>query len=299
MNKSPMKHVRFRQSYAKTLLIEECPALLRQQVEDDNKIGSRAMQAGSLIDALVFDQDDKYEIVDARYRSGEREGEVCTDWTSKDAREQRDAIAAQGLLPVLECELAAAMPTAEAISERIRKLAIERAGPDQEWFKQQEVEWTSALGVKCRGTPDIMIVEEIRPGVARCYTIDVKHTAFMQQKRFERQIYAMCWDVQGFAYGEASEQHARDLGYEDVRHVEHWIVATSSVHHGLPAVARQLTDPYMAVGKKRWERAQREWQELLDSDHWPGYAEAPAMPPRFAMLELESFEAAEFPEEEP
>jgi hypothetical protein len=291
-----MNAPRFHQSQAKVLLTE-CPAVLKRQLTTE-RTQSRAMEAGSLLDMLVFGQDDRYEIVDARYRSGPREGQPATDWLGKEAKQQRDEIRARGQLPVLECEVDAMAPTAEAIRERIARLAAEMAGSyTPEVIYQPTLQWTSELGVECEGTPDVVVVVPMRDMVKVC-TIDVKHTAFLQPKRFNAQVYAMGWDVQGAAYREAAARY-----YEAERgvytfHLDHVILATSSTQAGLPPCARPLDPVYMEVGKRRWEKGQRMWKECLDTDSWPSYSEAPAVPSHFVVrTELEAFESTEFPEE--
>lgn len=270
---------RFHQSYAKTLL-NDCPALLRIQLAK-GRTPSRAMAAGSLLDYLVFGQDDRFEVVDARYKSGPREGEECTDWTSKDARAARDEAQARGLLPVLGCELDALEGTAVAIRARIIGLARDMAGPYEHSIHYQPVmQWTSDLGVLCEGTPDVVVQVHMRDLTKVC-TIDVKHTAFLPMKRFCGQVFAMGWDIQGAAYREGSTKWSESELSRPAFHMEHVILASSSTAVGLPPCKRNLSPTYMAVGKKRWEEAQAIWQRCLDTDDWPGYPEDDAEPSHY------------------
>lgn len=288
----------FRQSHAKTL-IDSCPAKLRRDLVH-GRTATRAMEGGSLLDMLVFGQTDRFEVVDARYRSGEREGQPVTDWTAKEAREGRHAIRERGLLPVLECEVEAMNEKALAIKARLVQLFVEMAGgyPYTVHY-QQRIEWTSALGTECEGTPDIVVLVQLRDLLKVC-TVDVKHTGFLQPKRFARQVYDQAWDVQGAAYREASVAFAEQLGGHAF-HLGHWLVCTSSVEDGLPAVARALEPVYLEVGKKRWEKQQLVWKRCLDSGEWPGYSEDPVQPSHFVVRSLEEYDAESFDtaEEEP
>lgn len=292
-----MKPPLFRQSYAKVLLTD-CPALLRIQMVRERK-QSRAMQKGSLLDYLVFEQSDRYEIVDARYKTGPRAGQPCTDWQGREAQEQRDRIIDDGLLPVLETEVDALSETAIAIRARIVKLADEMAGGYQREIQYQpHMTWTSDAGVACEGTPDVVVLVYM-PELIKVCTIDVKHTGLLPQKRFNSQVFAMGWDVQGAAYREGSAKWAESEHGSYAFHLEHVILATSSIEAGLPPVARRLSAAYMAGGLKRWEKAQRIWQNCLASDSWPSYDEKDAEPSHFYVhTEIEAFDPSQFPAEE-
>lgn len=294
-----MKPIRFRQSMAKTLLAE-CPAVLRHEMVN-GKHTTKAMDQGSLLDYLVFGQDDRYEIVDAVYRSGPREGEQCEDWTGKEARQARDEIRSRGLLPVLSVELDALQPAADAIRGRLEALhnrlcPLDASGPI---VYQPHIEWTSALGIECEGTPDAVIIVELS-AMTQVWTIDVKHTAFMQQAKFERQIHQQGWDLQGAAYAEAAVAYAHQEGFQNATHIEHIIVASSAVNLGIPPPARPLEPSYLAVGARQWKKAQLLWQECLDTDTWPSYPEKPAAPPMYVVRTLEEYVPDDdLPEEEP
>lgn len=270
---------RFHQSYAKTLL-NDCPAMLRLQLTQERK-QSRAMEAGSLLDYLVFGQDEKYEIVDARYKSGPRAGEECTDWLGKEAQTARDEARARGVLPVLASEVDALTVPADAIKGRISKLAVEMAGGkgahDCDVHYQPTIQWTSELGVECEGTPDVIVCVLMRDLIKVC-VVDVKHTAFLPAKRFNSQVYAMGWDIQGAAYREGAVKWAESEYTTHAFAMDHVILATSSIELGLPPCARRLSSTYLEVGKRRWEKGQRLWQRCLDTDDWPGYSEDDADP---------------------
>lgn len=287
---------RFRQSYAK-IFLTDCPALVKKALDDDSRNPTRAMQRGSLVDYLAFGQTDRFEIVDARYKSGPREGQPATDYTGREAREARDNILARGLTPALECELDALEPTATAIRERVELLAKEMAGghPHDIVF-QPDMDWTSGLGVECSGIPDVVVLVRLRDLIKVC-TIDVKHTAFLQPKRFNSQVFTMAWDVQGHAYREGTTAWAEQETGLPAFHMDHIILASSSIDLGLPPCARTLDPACMMIGKKRWNKAQGQWLECLATGKWPGYSEEPATPPRYMMQVMEEFDPTAFAEQ--
>jgi hypothetical protein len=283
--------LRFRQSMAKVLL-SESPAHLKHKLDHGWK-ATRAMDAGSLFDYVVFDDDQKYEIVDARYESGERAGQVCDDWTGKQAGLAGKAARARGLLPVLPCELEAVAPQAAVARRRFRELAGSSIV-----YAQQTVLWASALDLECEGTPDWILVDPVT-GITR--TVDLKKTASVKREWFARQVHAMGWDVQAAAYKEAALSFARD----ELEAVDspaepvyggHTILACEAGGIGMVR-AYPLDAAYLEVGRIRWERAQRIWSECVAKDEWPGYSEEPIGPSLYVTrTELERYE---FADEEP
>ncbi len=296
-----MSHPRFRQSYAKTLLTD-CPALVKKQLDNDSRNPTRAMQKGSLLDFLTFGLDDRYEVVDARYKSGPREGELATDYTCKEAREAKEDILSRGLTPALETEIDALAPTARALRARIQLMAEEMSGGRAAGHAysieyQPYMEWTGELGVECKGTPDVVVLVFMRDLIKVC-TIDVKHTAFLQPAKFDRQVYSMCWDVQGMAYAEGSKAWAEAEHSTPAFHMDHYILASSSLELGLPPCARPLAPTYKEVGKRRWGKAQGLWKECLASGSWPSYQETPVEPNRYVVSTwLEAYDESTFTED--
>jgi hypothetical protein len=255
--------MRFRQSHAKVLL-SHCPAVLRRMI-DGGHYPSKAMEAGSLVDYVLFRRSDRYELVDARYKSGPREGQPAEDWTGTEAREQAQAIRARGLVPVLEHELDAAEEAAAPVRKRLEQLA--EGGM---LLEQPHIEWTSSLGIECEGTPDAVIV---RPhGI---HVVDIKRTDPRPDK-IARQVHAMGWDIQAAAYREASTSEYSQL------YLGH-IILTVDPDGMVPPCARPLEDIYIEIGQRRWEKAQLMWKECLDSGEWPGYPESPIAPPYYTV----------------
>lgn len=283
---------RFHQSYCKTLL-NDCPALLKLQLGKGRK-ASRAMEAGSLLDYLVFEQDDRYEIVDARYKSGPRAGQQCEDWTGREAQDAREGVRASGLLPVLQCEVDELAPTALAIRMRIVALSREMAGGAVvKLTYQPRIQWTSELGVECEGTPDVVVTVHQQDIIKVC-TIDVKHTAFVSPAKLKRQVYDMGWDIQGAAYREAAKAWAEAEHGGMAYHGEHVMLCSSALDIGLPPLARRLSHVYMEVGKRRWEKGQRIWRMCVESDYWPSYDENDIEPSHFHVRTLEEYDENQF-----
>ena len=283
----------FRQSYAKVLLTESA-AHLREQILN-GRIATKAMERGSLFDYLVFGLDQKYEIIDARYRSGDREGEQCTDWTAKDAQLAGKDARKRGLLPVLPCEIDAAMPQAQRARVRFAQLAEKDLV-----FAHPKLRWrTEGLDLAAEGEPDWVLLNP-DSGVYR--TVDLKRVASVNPRRLQRQISEMCWDVQGAAYKEGARVFCREeLGLLGRGHVSphyggHWLIACEDSGIGLVHVA-PLDPVFQEIGHRRWCRAQHQWNVAVSTDCWPAYPEEPIGPSLYVTrTELERYD---FPEEEP
>jgi hypothetical protein len=275
---------RFHQSQAKVLLTES-PADLREQM-DGERTTTRSMDRGSLLDYLVFGLDKKYEVVDARYRSGPREGEECTDWTSKGAQEAREEVASRGLLPVLQSEVDALMPKVRAVLARLELLR----GKATAHF-QPTIQWTSAADTECEGTPDCILIEQYN-GVALVRTVDLKNTLAYHPDKFARQVHAMCWDVQGAAYAEAAVEFAWLEHGGDPIYQGHTILACKDGSTRCRALP--LSQVYLEIGRRRWEKAQKLWKECLDSGRWPDYPESEVQPSLYVTrTELETYDHIE------
>jgi len=260
------------------VLLEYCPAVLKRQLDGERRT-TKAMDAGSLVDFVLFKRTDRFEVVDARYKSGPRQGEPAADWTCGEAREQAEEIRARGLLPVLECELDAAEEEAAPIRKRLDELV-----GGNTLLEQPKLEWISALGIECEGTPDAVIVEH-SAGVRLLTVVDIKRTD-QRLKKLQRQVYEMGWDIQASAYEEGALYCERQLGGPDdiVLYQKHIILTVDGV---APPCARELEPFYREIGRRRWEKAQRIFKECVDSDNWPGYPERSIETPYYIVRSTE------------
>lgn len=273
--------MRFRQSYAKVLL-ERNPAVLRKRLDSERK-QTKAMAAGSLVDFVLFRQSNRYEVVDARYKTGARQGMPAEDWQCGEAREQAEEIRARGLLPVLECELDAAEEAAAPVRRKLEDLA--KGGM---LLEQPKMQWSSELGIECEGTPDAVLLHHA-DGFTYVTVVDVKRTD-QRLDKLARQVFAMGWDVQAAAYREGAlycERESRAKGGDaDVLYRGHILLAVDPDGES-PPVARWLEETYLEIGRRRWEKAQVTWKSCLDNDEWPGYPEDRRIAPPFYTVRTE------------
>jgi hypothetical protein len=132
--------------------------------------------------------------------------------------------------------------------------------------------------------------------------VDLKRTASVHPAKMQRQISAMCWEMQGAAYREGGGYFVEnELGLVGLGHVApqyggHWLIAAEA--EGMGLVRCYPLDPvFSEIGHRRWLRAQQMWIRCIESGEWPAYPEDPIGPSLYATrTELERYD---FPEEEP
>lgn len=278
---------RLRQSIAKDL-VTKSPEHVRQLLEGEmTRKASKAMQRGSLVDQLVFGGA-AYQVVDATYKSGPRKGQQCADWLATEAVKQKHEILARGQLPVLQSEL----DKAQTIAGRVKSILLEANFAPERCRSQHTLQWVSALGVECEGTPDFYHVLSSRDAgrgpdelgntpPVRVDTFDLKVVESCNPDYLDKHVADMGWDIQGAAYQEAVHANWSTVQQRGM----HWILAIEA--ESLVAVLCPLSEAYLEFGKMRWERAQHVWRACIESNTWPGYKSRYLVPPNY-LIEKET-----------
>lgn len=258
---------RLHQSIAK-ILIAHCPHVAKKAYDEGVKV-TKAMDRGSLVDQLLFGGA-QYEVIAPRLKSGERKGEVATDWKGAEAKAMKAEIEAREgrWLAVLANEL----ESARALAGQARAKLLER-GLDisqAKCMRQHTMQWDSI--VPCEGTPDTIVLME-KSG--RVDTIDAKLTDANPDRLFPH-IYEQGWHIQGAAYQEACntlrEGYRANFG-------RHWLLAIDEPHDCVSLVP--MSQAYMEIGRHEWALAQKIWFRCWDTGQWPAYHEGEAVPPRW------------------
>ena len=257
---------RLHQSIAKTL-VYECPAVAKAQYDAEVRKPSRAMEKGTLVDQLVFGGAN-FHVIDARYKSGPRKGEPVTDMAGGDAPAQAAEARSKGMVPVLPDDLEKARALAGNIKSRLMMEGIDL----EKCHKQETIQWTSAEGVECEGTPDLSIGKT---------TIDLKcgHTA--NPDKLEQHLYDMGWHIQAAAYQEAVSLHYHPDAPGQGRH---YLVCAETKSGADCITIAPLSPAYIELGMKAWRRAQFIWMKCWETNEWPEYTTRPLQPTRNAMF---------------
>ena len=246
---------RLHQSDAKNLVME-CPAIAKAVYDGEQRAPSRAMEKGTLVDQLVFGGAN-FHVIDA------------ADYRTKKAQTERDEARESGMVPVLADEFEPARKLAGSIKSRLMMEGIDLEQCD----KQKTLQWTSAEGVECEGTPDLIL---------DCTTIDLKcgHTA--DPDKLEQHLYDMGWHIQGAAYQEAV--HGGKVG----GHGRHYLVCAETKSGADCITIAPLSPAYIELGMRAWRRAQHIWVQCWTTNEWPEYTSRPLMPPSY-VLQREAF----------
>ena len=247
---------RLRQSYAK-VLASDCPAILKAQLDAESRAPSRAMEKGTLVDQLVFGGAN-FHVIDA------------ADYRTKKAQTARDEARESGMVPVLADEFEPARKMAGNIKSRLLMEGIDL----EQCEKQKTLQWTSAEGVECEGTPDLFI---------GAITIDLKvgHTA--NPDKLEQHLYDQGWHIQGAAYQEAVTFVAGSKG-RAAMYGRHYLVCAETKSGADCITIAPLSPSYIDLGMRAWRRAQAIWVQCWTTNEWPEYTSRPLQPTKNAMF---------------
>lgn len=258
---------RFRQSLAK-ILIQRCPADLKKVLDGEEFKTTDAMDAGSVLDQIVF--------------GGAAYHETKEKWTTKAGRQERDEAKAKGLIPVRPGDVGELSGLAGAVRTKLTEIGIDLDSPHT--FKQRTINWVSEDGVECTGTPDVYTCQTLLDDDNEPYTlvkvVDMKATISAHPKTFRYQVHKMCWDVQAHAYKEAALSQAEADGYPNPVYGGHTMLAAERT--GTDRVkAYPLSEKYLRAGKRRWVQAEEQWVWCHKTGEWPDYEEAELDPPEW------------------
>lgn len=258
----------FRQSLAKVLLTKS-PAHCLATMEGERRAGSKVMRRGTLVDQLIYGKHN-YHVVQGVYKSGPRKGHQWEDWTSPDARQMVEDMAAKGITACLGNELEAA----HAIAGRVRSVLL-TAGFDPKTFNvQTPLAWTAPNGIDCVGEPDVWV----NNGTS-CPTIDTKCGDNGSPEWLADHVRNQYWHLQGAAYQQALQTITKRSWLP-----EHWIlVAEPEAPYAV--TFEPLSEEYMQQGRELWALALDRFKTCCERNEWPEYqrgAISPSQRARFA-----------------
>jgi hypothetical protein len=184
---------------------------------------------------------------------------VCAhdSWRTKDAREERDAVRARGLVPILTHQWDEAREIAQHVNGQILELGIEPT-PFTKGQAEHVIRWDEN-GVKCRA-----LLDWVRDDGS--FVDDLKTTTDASPRKFANHIFRMGYDIQAAFYTRAV---IAGLG---VTPTFRWIVV--EVKQPYPISVHTLTPAAMYAAQVKVDTALSLWRECLDLGIWPGYPNA-------------------------
>lgn len=277
--------MKLRQSYSGYLLGRNGKTLLelRRDIER-GRVPSKAMEEGAVMDQVLFGGGNYQELGVCTKRSGPGKGEMFEpdDYARKDAQEQRDAIRANGMIPLLKREAAEAMEQAKSVRDTLRRHGIDLLEKHERhlgespiadgilWagvHTQPRIEWPGR-----HGTLDIL---ELRYG-GRWRIIDTKLSARADEEWVSAQGAKMGWDVQAGAYYEGCVE---GLGLDPALFDGYGLCVCEKRSGMWMSAVHWLSDVYLECGKKLWEQCKAVWEQAVVNDEWPGILDTAKLEP--------------------
>lgn len=229
-----------------------------------DRVRTNAMDDGSILHSLLLGAGKQFEMV------------VADDWRTKDAKESRAAIEAEGKIAILGHKFEKLKKAAEHIWRNAKHQGFPFGGESE--VAIEFVDYADPIRrereVLCRCR-----IDQIAPG----HTIyDVKKVASANPKDIAKKIVEMGYDIQATAYTRAYEQLVPEaLGRSDFVFL---FCETEPPYEVVPA---RLDGYHVEIGRRRWERALTLWDKLLTegSYPWPGYSDGAItlIPPQYVI----------------
>ena len=177
------------------------------------------------------------------------------DFRTKAAQQKRDEARANFQVPIL----ARKIPHAEYAADAIRRccgLSDPIFPLNGKW--EQVIVWESH-GVLCRAMLDHL-------GDGYIFDLKVTSNANPSDGHLAGHIHDMGYDIQSAAYIEAVESVRPEL----VGRVGFYFGFVEPTEDHLCSLVK-LDEAMLELGRMRWRRAKRIWNECLSTNHWPGY----------------------------
>lgn len=194
-----------------------------------------AFDIGSAAHALLLEDGSGIEMVEA------------DNWLTKAAKEQRDALRAKGLTPILTKDFERTREMARVATEFLAEYGIDVSKTDNECTMIAEVN-----GVLCRTRADIFMPGRI---------IDYKTTG-VSLDVFNKQASKFGYDLQAAMYMRV----AAELGEKC-----EWMFLVQETVAPYPVQMFKPTLEFLEVGRRKFEQALTIWSECMLMGEWPGY----------------------------
>jgi hypothetical protein len=234
----------FSASIAKTL-IERSPLHAWTQHPSFGAKGkkpTKEMDMGTVIHRLVLGKGKSFVVVN------------CDDWRTSKAKDARDEARAAGLVPVLAKDYDRACEAAKRIVFELKRRGIELNGASE-----VAIGWTELEDLDCRCMLDHVWLDT---GAI----LDLKITGNAAPGAVERNAENMGYALQAAAYKRAVEQIKPELVGRT-----RFLFAFCEPEDPFAVNVCEPDGMFREIGELRWNRACREWDGCLKTNHWPAY----------------------------
>lgn len=245
----PCKHPSLNQSLAHVLVTKSAAHayLLHPKFGGKKREATEAMNAGSMIDQLLFNTKGGYEILD------------FPDYRTKASQLEKARVIAANKIPILQHKFADIQERAEAIRTGLDLVDFDiNAGE-----KQVAVYWVEYADdetpVQCRG-----LLDQLEGTVIR----DLKKVASAAPRDTARHVKNYGCDIQAAAYTSALEH----IWPEQIGRIRfEWIFVEEEAPYA--ALRAEPAGSMAQLGRARWRAAINRFSKCLKTSVWPGYEE--------------------------
>lgn len=222
----------------------------------------RSLDSGSIIHAMVLQQADLFQVVDAK------------DWRTKAAKERRAAIRADRKTPILVHDQEILSLAAKVGRERLAELCLlpeDTDRSDVRVYRECSIFWvepSSSGPVQCRSRLDALWLEgpdPSRPTSATILDLKTSRSAHPDACRGHVEAY-------GYAIQQAAYVRAVEAAFPSVRGRVSFVLAFLEIVHPYVVLAARLSTAFADIGRAKWERAVNTWGRCLSRNEWPAYA---------------------------
>lgn len=212
-----------------------------------NDTPTKEMDRGAVVHEIALGKGKGFAVIDV------------DDWRTKDARQQRDAARAAGLVPIKAADFEAAQVIAAKVIEQLAARGIVLDGASEaamEWWED-----SPSGPVQCRGMMDHVWLD-------RGVVLDLKIVGCAAPAAVERAAENMGYAIQQAAYRRGIAKVRPELaGRVD------FLFAFVEAEAPYAANICRPDGLFRELGERRWQRAVEVWGACIKTNTWPSYGE--------------------------
>jgi hypothetical protein len=234
------------------ILVTESPRhawLAHPKLGGKKRPATTAMDEGKILHKLLLGEGAKFDLIRA------------DSFRTKAAQEQRDEAIAAGRVPLLIEKFEAISTAAERIRENAKTQGFPLEGTPE--VALQFTERATKGLIMCRSRLDMIAAGHV--------IYDIKRVSSANPKDIARRFVDNGYDIQWAAYTRAYEQ----LGGPDVLGRADMVYLFCEAMEPYEVVPVRPDGAIREIGMRRWMKAVRLWEDLLEAKSWPwpGYSD--------------------------
>lgn len=216
-----------------------------EEGEEEHPKSTAAMDAGKVLHSLMLGKGVDIAVIS------------YDNYKKKAAQQERDAAIAAGRVPMIAAKYDVLVVAADKLRTRLAQAGYPLEGESEvaiEWHERGE------LGpIVCRCRLDHVFMQQGR-------ILDIKHVRSAHPEKVARTFVDYGYDLQAHCYSRAlaalMPQHAGRVDFTFL------FLESYAPNAVLPAIPNGA---FQEIGRLRWERALKTWEQCLHTQAWPSY----------------------------